>query len=166
VFRSLTSFAGPLAITALIGAAPVALSTVPAGGASNASRCVSINGVPVVQSGTAVCISTPSTGAEPNVARASGEDSVAEAAVGSGNTATANGPGSVAVAAIGDANTATANGNGSRAGAGPGNDNTSTANGRGSLAQTGSGSANTVTANGPCTIIVVGGGNETRTCHP
>jgi hypothetical protein len=150
---------------ALIGGAPIALSTGPAAGASNANRCVSVNGVAVVQSGTAACISTPSTGAEPNVARASGNGSVAEAAIGSGNTATANGPGSVAVA-VGDSNTATANGNGSQSAAGPGNNNTSTANGRGSLAETGSASGNTVTANGPCTIIVVGGADVTRTCHP
>jgi len=166
VFRSLRSWVGPLAITALIGGASIALSTGPAGGASKANRCVSINGVAVVQSGTAVCISTPPTGTQPNVARATGENSIAEAAVGAGNSATANGPGSIAVAAVGDSNTATANGNGSRSGAGPGNNNAATANGRGSLAQTGSGTGNTVKAHGPCTIIVVGSDNVTRTCHP
>jgi hypothetical protein len=143
----------------------VALLTGPAGGESNASRCVSINGVAVVQSGTATCISTLSTGAEPNVARANGKDSVAEAAIGSGNTATANGKGSIAVAGVGNNNTATANGKDSRSGAGPGDNNSSTANGRGSLAETGNGTGNTATANGHCEIVV-SGSNVTQSCHP
>jgi len=163
--RTRRSCLGPLAIAALLTGASVALLADPAGSESDASRCVSINGVAVVQSGTATCISTLSTGAEPNVARATGDDSVAEAAVGSGNTATANGPGSIAVAGVGNNNTATANGKDSRSGAGPGDNNSSTANGRGSLAETGNGTGNTVTANGHC-AIVVSGSYMTRTCHP
>jgi len=166
VLRSLRSRVAPLATTALIAGASVAFLTGPAAGDSNANLCVSINGVAVVQSGSATCISTLSTGAEPNVARATGEDSVAEAAVGSGNQATANGPGSIAVAALGNNNTATANGKDSRSGAGNGNNNASTANGRGSRAETGNGSSNTATANGHCAIVVAGVSNVTRTCHP
>jgi len=62
------------------------------------------------------CISTLVDGGGAHVARATGEDSVAEAEC-SGNTATANGPRSSAVAAVGNNNTATANGYGSRSGA-------------------------------------------------
>jgi hypothetical protein len=137
----------------------------PTGAASNAHRCLSINGVAVVQSGTATCISSPSGSSEPNVARATGDNSTAEAILGNGDSATAHGKGSVAVAVLGNGNTATANGSGSAAVAGQGNGNTATANGHGSLAVAAQGNGNTATANGHCRAASLGN-NMTDTCHP
>ena len=118
-----------LAVMAMMAESAVVGLAGPTGAASNANQCLSINGASVVQRGTAICISSPSGSSEPNVARATGDNSVAEAVLGNGNTATANGSGSAAAAGTGDGNTATANGNGSRAAAGSGTGNTATANG-------------------------------------
>jgi hypothetical protein len=154
-----------LAVTAMMVGAPLVGLAGPTGAASSAGRCLSINGASVIQRGTATCISSPSGTAEPNVARATGDNSVAEAIVGNGNTATANGNGSLALAALGDGNTATANGSGSGASAGNGNGNTATANGHGSAAAAGNGTGNAATANGPCSVVSLG--NDMRdTCHP
>ena len=91
--------------------------------------CVSTNGTVRVQMGTATCSSVAgrgnvaiargtsssatagfSDGDQHNRARASGDNSLAFAGIGSGNTATATGDGSFASAALGNGNTATASG--------------------------------------------------------
>jgi hypothetical protein len=105
----------------------LALTAVPASAAQD--LCVSINGTVRVQKGTATCPSVAgsgnvaiarganstatagsSAGDQHNRAIAGGDNSVAFAAVGSGNTATASGDGSVASAGVGDRNSATATG--------------------------------------------------------
>src|SRR5689334_22000436 len=164
IFGSFKSRAVMVAVTAMMVEGPVVGLAGPTGAASRANRCLSINGVSVVHGGTATCISSPSGTLEPNVARATGDSSVAEALAGNGDTATANGNGSLAVAVLGNGNTATANGSGSAAAAGTGDGNTATANGNGSRAAAGSGTGNTATANGPCRAASVGN-NTTDTCH-
>jgi hypothetical protein len=154
-----------LAVTTMLVGGPFVGLAGPTGAASNANRCLSINGVSIVQSGTATCISSPSGSAEPNVARATGDNSAAEAILGNGDAATAHGNGSSAVAVLGNGNTATANGNGSSAVTGMGNGNTATANGHGSLALALQGNGNSATANGPCRAASLGN-NITDTCHP
>jgi hypothetical protein len=154
------------AVTAMMVGGPAVGLATPTGAASNANRCLSINGYSVVQSGTAICISSPSGSSEPNVARATGANSVAEAVLGNGDTATANGDGSLALAVLGNGNTATANGNGSGAAAGTGDRNTATANGNGSGAVAGNGTSNTATANGHGSSAVAGtGDNNTATAN-
>jgi hypothetical protein len=74
--------------------------------------CVSVNGVNVVELGTASCFSVESDGAA-NVARATGDGAFAQAGANvgdSGNRATATGDNARAFAVIGDNNTATATG--------------------------------------------------------
>ena len=154
-----------LAVTTMMVGGPFVGLAAATGAASNAHRCLSINGVSVVQSGTATCISSPSGSPEPNVARATGDNSVAEAILGNGDAATAHGKGSVAVSVLGNGNTATANGSGSSALAGQGNGNTATANGHGSSALAAQGNGNTATANGPCRAASLGD-NLAVTCHP
>src|SRR5437763_9322934 len=129
MFRSWKSRVGVLALTATMVGVPVVGLAGPAGAAPNANRCRSVNGVVVYQFGTATCVSDQSTGSEPNVATATGDNSFALASTGSGDTSTAIGDNSTALSGAGNTDSATANGEFSFAKAGFGNNNTSSANG-------------------------------------
>src|SRR5689334_12776589 len=108
---------------------PVLAVTSRAGAANGENRCVSVDGVKLVQSGTAECESSPSHGTQPNIAIANGANSQAFVNRGDNNEARANGPNSVALVEFGSDSKATANGPDSGAFAGIGNNNTATANG-------------------------------------
>src|SRR5689334_15735326 len=90
--------------------------------AAPASRCVSMNGTLIVQTGTAQCETDESTTSKPNIAIATGENSFARATLGNGNTAIAIGSNSQATVDTGDGNWVTATGYGAIAG-GSGNRN-------------------------------------------
>jgi len=186
MFRSLTSRVGVLALTAtMVGVPVVGLASSAGAAAPNANRCQSINGVVVYQSGTATCVSDQSTGSDPNVATATGnnsfagaqggdnntataigDSSLAASGAGNDNSATAHGPFSFAIAGFGNGNTSSANGPFSNASAGIGSSDTATANGAFSKAQAGPGDSNTATANGPCTTTLINVSGETDSCHP
>src|SRR5689334_7558977 len=90
--RAPMGFAAMLAVGALlVGAAT------PASADTRANQCLSINGVMVRQSGTAYCETTASLTATPNVAEASGDNTVAQATEGSGDSARAVGDNSSAL---------------------------------------------------------------------
>jgi hypothetical protein len=166
----------------LLSAGLPLLATAPSG-AAGGNRCVSVNGVTLVQIGTAECTSTPSEGSLPNIAIANGDHSFAAAHTGDNNQARANGPGSRATAARGGNNIATATGDHSSASAvfsengvatatGKNSSATvslstngaATATGAGSSADAGMGDHNTAIARGGCTATALDGDNLTATC--
>ncbi len=111
-----------------------------------ADICVSIDGVTIVQRGTAICDSTASNSAQPNIATATGPRSDAVASGAAGNLATANGMDSFARTFGGAGNVATADGGDTAAVASDGNNNSATATGGYSFANASSGDNNSATA--------------------
>lgn len=132
--------------------------------ATETDICLSKNGAMILQRGSAVCATGPSTTGGNNVAMAHGVSSRATATAGGGNTATADGNGAVAVAQLGIGNTAVAQGAGSSASAQVGDANSAAAIGAYSGAFAGNGNHNIASATGACAAIATGGDNLTAEC--
>ena len=119
---------------------------------NEADMCVSVDDVSILQAGTAGCLTTLTTGANPNIAVANGAHAYAYGAEGDNSTGTAIGDYAYAEAfgTSGDNNTATAIGDGAHAAAWGGSGATASATGNGAVAAAihSITAGNTATANG------------------
>lgn len=180
MLRSMRSRVGVLTVVMSFAGLSVLGASAPAGAAGVANYCLSINGVSVLQSGTALCESVQSFGTKPSIAvavgdgaqamafgdnadvRAYGPHAKAKVERGNDDTAIAIGRDSAAYAAWGDHNTAIGFGRNGRGGASFGNYNIAIGVGPNSDAEAGDSDHNTAIAHGACTALATGG--VTVTC--